>query len=260
MQTKVIKHNLNIEEPSDLSREYWDEESNEKSKFRFDLGLDLISSDKKANKELKEFTGLVKPYLKFIDSSSNILSIACGNCWLEFMGLKNTSYNSFTGIDFSQHRVHKYAEIASSKIQQNCNEIDLIYGNFFDYIPEKKFDLIILSKAFHHFEEPLRLLRKIHNSLSSGGYVIIVGENYFSKMQKTYKFFTHFLKLMLRNEYRKISSFIPSYNDMFPPSYEKGDINYSLRDYDDLFKRAKFHYQRKVFKESPMTQAFILYK
>jgi len=260
MNPNINKIDLLSNNSLDLSKEYWDEERNEKPKFRFDLGLELISKDNKALKELAEFKQLLNRYPNLVKESSDILSIACGNCWLEFNVLSSKKYNSFTGIDFSYHRVHKYAEIAASKIIQNCNVIDLIYGDFFNFNSEKKFDVIILSKAFHHFDEPLRLLRKLNSMLSEDGIIFIMGENYFLRRVRFYKFLAHFPKLILRKSYRDVSSLFPSYNDLFPPSYTKGDINYSYRDYCDLFTRSLFKHERFIFKEKPSTQAFILKK
>ena len=98
-------------------------------------------------------------------------------------------------------------------------------------------DVIYLSKAFHHIESPIFLLRKLKDLLSDNGIIIITGKHYYSRKVYLACLERHFAKLVLRKKYRKTCSFFPEYAMLFPYSLEKGDLHYSLFNHDYFFKK-----------------------
>ncbi len=237
---KVIKKNLENKMEYDTSFDYWNNEELEKKKVFNDLSA-LINSEEQ-NFFIKELSN----YFNEDDQGvKSFLSVCCGNLWIETNALKEKNIDKIVGIDFSQHRIHKLAlkSIQHTKINSN---IELICGNVLDYIPDEKFDFIYLSKAFHHIESPLALLRTLKNLLSINGKILICGEHYYSKKIYLKRFLKHFIKFFLSKNYRKIRSIIPEYGMLFPHSIEKGDMHYSLYQYDYFFKKIEFDYRRVI--------------
>tara|TARA_B100001057_G_scaffold296302_1_gene296463 strand:- start:20711 stop:21487 length:777 start_codon:yes stop_codon:yes gene_type:complete len=247
----VIKKCLKNKMEYDISYDYWNNEELEKKKVFYDL------SALENSVEQFFFIEELSNYLSEGDEDVNsFLSVCCGNLWIETNALKEKNFDKVVGIDFSKHRIHKLAlkSIKHTKIKSN---IELICGNVLDYKPDEKFDIIYLLKAFHHIESPLALLRTLKNLLSSNGQIIICGEHFYSKKKYFKRLLKHFIKFCLSNNYRSIRSFIPEYGMLFPYSIEKGDIHYSLYQYDYFFRKIEFDYERVIHQKIGF-QTFIL--
>ena len=247
----VTRRSLKSKIEYDTSFDYWNNEELEKEKYLYDV-VKLQNSV-----EQQFFIGELSSYLS--DNSKEInsfLSVCCGSLWIETNALKEKNIAKIVGIDYSQHRVHKLAvkSIENTKINSN---IELICGNILDFNTDNKYDFIYLSKAFHHIESPLALLRKLKDLLSSNGKIIICGEHYYSKKIYLKRLLKHFIKFFLSKNYRRVRSFIPEYGMLFPYSIEKGDIHYSLYQYDYFFKKIEFNYKRIIHHKRGF-QTFIL--
>ena len=176
--------------------------------------------------------------------------------WIEANALKDFKLQSFIGIDYSQHRVHElaYKSITHMNVQ---SDVELICGNILEYETDIKFDLIYLSKAFHHIKSPIVLLRKLKGFLSINGKIIICGEHYYSRKEFFIRIIKHLIKFCFKSEYRRTRSFLPEYGVLFPYSIQKEDIHYSLFNYDYFFKKTDFNYKHYTYKGIDF-QTFVL--
>ncbi|MAW08534.1 MAG: hypothetical protein CME61_09695 [Halobacteriovoraceae bacterium] len=108
-----------------------------------------------------------------------------------------------------------------------CNT-ELICGDILNYKAEDKYYMIFLSKAFHHIESPILLLRKLKEMLNQKGIIIITGEHYYNERIYLFRLFKHIVKFFIYKSYRKTRSLIPEYGMLFPYSLDKGDIHYII--------------------------------
>ena len=158
----VKRRSLKSKIEYDTSFDYWNNEELEKEKKVF---YDVVTLQNSVEQQF--FIQELSSYLSDSDEEINsFLSVCCGNLWIETNALKEKNIVKVVGIDYSQHRIHKLA-LKSIEYTKNNSNIELICGNVLDYNPDEKFDFIYLSKAFHHIESPIILLRKLKNLLSS---------------------------------------------------------------------------------------------
>jgi len=242
------------------SFKYWNDESQEKNKaFNVvDLGFDKIEQSKKYKALFDQLVNIVDKY-GISTVNANILSVASGTCWVESKWLKGGDFNSLTCVDISKHRIHKLAPFTMEHYGVK-GDIKFLHGSVFEMNALKnKYDIILMSQAFHHMEEPIRLLRYLKELLSANGAIVIVGEHFFSSTIYYKQAVKHFIKYLInRKGYRQLRHFFPSWQDLFQPSYEKGDILWSLSEYDFLFKKSGFLCYHYDIHSSKLFQSFVL--
>ena len=92
----------------------------------------------------------------------------------------------------------------------------------------------------HHSESPILLLKEASQLLAENGIIIIMGEHFFSLRERLFQLTKHFIKYFIDHRSYRLSHYLlPSYDDLFPPSIEKGDIHYSLSQYHFMFKKSQ---------------------
>ena len=243
-----------------VSASYWNNEDLEKNKaFNvIDLGFDKIEASLKYKHLLDQLECLLANY-NIAVKNSNILSVASGTCWVESQWLKNQQFRKLHCIDISRHRIHKLAPFTMEHYGI-VGDVDFLHGSVFDLdAKHKSYDIIFLSQAFHHIEEPIRLLRFLKQLLSENGVILIVGEHYYTRLDYHKRAFKHYVKYFInRKGYRSLKQFYPSWQDLFPPDLDKGDIHWSASEYDFIFKKAGFSYYEHDVHESRIFQSFIL--
>jgi len=245
----------------DLSSTYWNDETLEKNKVFnvFDLGFEKIETKKKyidLLSQLKEISEIAK-----VDyGQSSVLSVASGTCWLEGQFFKEREFKHMSCIDLSVHRIHKLAPFTLEHYGINPKKVTLIEGSVFDLIEEDRlFDVVILSQAFHHIDEPIRLLRFLRQKLSSNGKILILGEHFYSNFEYHKRSIKHFIKYLINwKSYRWSRNFYPAWQDLFQPDFEKGDIHWSKSEYDFIFKKSGFENYYHSIHKNQKYQAFIL--
>ena len=248
----------------DISISYWNNEELEKKK-QFNVqkfGFEKIEKSQKMNNLLDQVFEVTKKYEIDI-TNKKILSIASGSCYIESRWLQNTKVSNISCIDFSKHRIHKLASITMNHygIDDSITNIELIHGSIFKFNPTKiKYDVIFMCQAFHHMEEPIRLLHKCRKLLSEDGVIIIVGEHYFNNYYYYKGALKHFVKYIINfNNHRKWYKLFPGYQDIFKPSLEKGDVHYSLVEYDFIFKRSGYKKYFHDVHKSGIFQSFVVF-
>jgi ubiquinone/menaquinone biosynthesis C-methylase UbiE len=252
------KANLFIDQPGS---NYWNDESEEKDKV-FNViahGFDKIEKSPKYLDLLDSIKLLFKKY-KIDIKGSSILSIAAGSCWMECQWLKDSNFEDLTCLDFSKHRIHKLAPFTIEHYDLP-GEISLLHGSVFelDLSETKKYDIIFMSQAFHHFDEPIRLLKNMKQFLTYDGCIVIVGEHFYTVKEYHKRAVKHFIKCLINwNGYRELRNFYPSYQDLFPPCYEKGDIHWSPAEYDYIFKKSGMTNYHHDVHSSNRFQSFLI--
>lgn len=83
-------------------------------------------------------------------------------------------------------------------------------------LEQKSQDIILLSQAFHHTNEPIRLLNEIKKVLKCDGVVIIICEHYYNWKIQSKQIIKHFIKYIINyKNYRDINVCYPQYQAMF---------------------------------------------
>lgn len=241
--------------------DYWDNPSNEEGKA-FNViegGFEALENSSKLRVLFEQAKDLLK--LGEVNLNGRILSLAAGTCWLESWLLKGAAFEHLTAVDFSEHRIHRIAPKTLDHYGITTGRVTLAYGDILDLkVEAKSQDVVLLCQAFHHASEPRRLLDEVKRVLKDDGKVIILGEHYYSASVRMKAIWRHFRRwIRNRKNYRRIHSFLPEYQMLFPPSFEKGDIHYSLYSYDVMFRFASLDYLHQV---SPCKtlQGFVLWK
>ena len=231
-------------ETTDYSKNYWNDKSIEKNKvFNIEDGFEKLDNSKKIQNLFYQLNDICSK--SSIDpNNKKILSIASGTCWMESKWLSKSKPLSLTAVEFSKHRIFDLAPKTFKKYKFNY-DINLINSNIFDLDVNvhKDYDIVLMCQAFHHIDEPLRLLRMLRDICKPNAKIIIMGEHYYSWRQYLYGSFKHFIKLILNYKgYRKDHYLFPAYSEIFQSSVitddPKGDIHYSKNEYKYLFKKS----------------------
>jgi ubiquinone/menaquinone biosynthesis C-methylase UbiE len=104
-------------------------------------------------------------------------------------------------------------------------------------LANESIDFCFCSQAFHHADDPQRLLNEIKRVLKPSGIVLMIGENpvYIFDFIKTY--IKNLIKIILplkRFQKRVVYKRFPKFNDLFYPDNELGDHFYRINDYVDF--------------------------
>lgn len=249
-----------IESPIlDQSFQYWDDEVEDKKKvFNIDSGFEALEADQHLLSIFRQLQAILDDQnCSVVDK--DILSLASGTCWLECWWLRNEAPRKLIAVDFSKHRLHQIAPKMLNHYGLKF-PVDLIRGDVSDALDcENTFDIVLLSQAFHHFEDPIGILKTVRRVLNPGAVVILVGEHYFGWKRQLAQTAKHFIKFIFNlNYYRKTHYLLPSYKDLFPPCPVKGDVHYSISDYDFLFRKAGFSEHKRYIDMRSGIQGFCL--
>lgn len=244
----------------DRTQQYW-LDSEIEAKKQFDVKSWEIE---KHNRKYREILACANELLpnKNIET---VLSLACGSCWLESELFENSNVKEFTGIDFSAERFDaanqnlKNLQLKLSKEHNLHLNYELIQGDVYELNIERKFDLIIMVQAFHHFDSPVYLLKNLHKLLNEGGHILIVGEHHYSFSQTIYRLFKHTIKYTINyKNYRGRAHWLPGYNVLFAPCLIKGDNHYSDHEYKIFAHRSSMCVRDNWKEKRSNTKGFLL--
>lgn len=242
------------------SSTYWNDETIEKNKVFnvIDLGFDKIEASDKYKSLVDSIIQINNKYEIKIDNA-DILSVASGSCWIESQLFKDRNFESLTNVDISKHRIHKLAPFTMAHYGVH-GDVSFLYGNVFDMnLSENQYDIILMSQAFHHMEEPIRLLRFLKKMLKKDGCIVIAGEHFYTNYEYHKRAIKHFVKYLINwQDYRRSRNFYPSWQDLFQPDYKKGDIHWSTSEYEFLFIKSGFSSYHHDIHSSDLFQSFVL--
>ena len=250
-----------LSKSEDQTLVYWNDKEEEKNKaFNIkDFGFEKIESEYAYVSLYDQLKTLIKKY-SVQTKGSEILSVASGTCWLEGRWLKDTHFKRLSCIDFSKHRIHEIAPLSMMHYGIKKN-VRYLHGSIFDLNERNtKYDIILLSQAFHHIDEPIALMRYLKKILSKKGIIIIIGEQYYTQFEYHKRALKHVFKYILNwKDCRRLQNFYPEWQDLFRPDFVKGDIHWSRSAYDFIFKKAGLTYLHDVH-SSKLYQSFVVKK
>lgn len=252
-----MSNNKHQSAPSDISYSYWNDTNEERKKINFVRYLEEDSVEVLTSSHREIYDHCLALISQNNLSTSRVLSLACGTCWLESLLAKRYSIAQFIGIDFSGPRIKHNAYLAMSRT--GISDLSLLEQDVYEFSTETKFDLILMSQAFHHMDSPVYLLKRLRSMLSSNGCVLIVGEHRFGVAKILRNLLSHYGKYLLNwRDYRNKAFIFPGYGDLFAPDLIKGDNHYHEKDYALMFARSGFRLMHSINKTGEQTKSFLI--
>ena len=196
------------------------------------------------NSGLMEEYRLAEAYIVNIDKPQlAIADLASGVGWTSSLLSKLPNVGRVHAVEISQHRLELLFPQAVRMFGGDWAKISRNLGSFYELkFDDSSLDVVFLSSAFHHAENPLRLLTEVDRVLRPGGRLILIGETHISR----WLFVRRVVKALLMQ--RRI---VTNFFELFPPDNELGDHYYRRRDYYFLaqmlrYKVLKYRVQRSV--------------
>lgn len=194
-------------------------------------------------------TGLMDDYLiaeRYIaqlpGASLAVADLAAGIGWTSSLLSRLRNVASVTAVDISRHRLELLFPRAIHMFGGNAAKLKRHLGSFYELgFGSASMDVVLLSAAFHHAVNPLRLLSEVDRVLKPGGHLVMIGENVIGPIA----IFRQVVKKLL-TERRVCTNFY----ELFPPDNDWGDHYYRVSDYYFLmqmvgYQLVTFSVQRK---------------
>jgi SAM-dependent methyltransferase len=224
MYTSTFWNDIEVEK----KKEWWVIDKNDKKLVNYLKSSGLFEEFEIALEKLEERSLL----------HGNILDIAAGVCWTSALFSRCEQVERIDALDFSWHRISQLAPVVCEQFEADKDKIQRIYGSFYDIKrSEEEYDLIFMSQAFHHADNPVQLLIECNRVLKPGGGIALVGEHLITP----YMFLKRVVKRFILT--RKINI---NFYELFKPDEITGDHYYRLDDYYFLFQ--SFGYTVKYYK------------
>ena len=172
------------------------------------------------------------------------IDVAAGVCWTTALLSKIESVDTQYAIDISKHRLFKLAPLVIKEFGGKSNKIIRVFGSFYDIrLPDASVDFCMMCQAFHHADDPWRLLRELHRVLKPGAPVLVIGETPIYPLQLLKKRIKNVIKIVLPPPFyasKPVFRLWPSFEDLYPPDLEGGDHYYHIREYPKSFEQCGF--------------------
>ena len=251
--------------------QYWNDEEKEKSKEWYILDGDFL----KMERYLKT-TGLLQDLRQCIEVLHTDLNrqiagigidLAAGNLWAAPYLLNVGTVNKLYCIEYSKHRLLKIGPAVLDHYGIPKEKVVLAIGSFYDlHVDDQSFDFVFMSQAFHHADDPKRLLEEICRVLKPCGVVIIIGEHIVNYRKAYIKHFVKFListfmpeKLQKKifNKTFNVEKLIASPREIYAPDPVLGDHYYTDAEYNSMFSKYGFRIKH-VRNHHSRFQSFVL--
>jgi SAM-dependent methyltransferase len=171
-----------------------------------------------------------------------IADLAAGVGWTSSLLSRLPNVGSVHAVDISRHRLELLFPQAIRMFQGDATKLQRSIGSFYELgFSDSSMDVALLSAAFHHASNPLRLLSEIDRVLKPSGHLIMIGENVIGPMA------------IMRRMARKLlleRRLCTNFYELFPPDHSWGDHYYRVSDYFFLLQLVgytvvKFSVQKK---------------
>lgn len=250
---------------------YWNDEEQEKSKE-----FNILDGNFNKMEQYIDALGLYKDLeacVNSLEKDFNLtlqgvgVDLGAGNLWgaSKLLSAGKWDITKLYCLEYSKHRLLKIGPKVLEHYRISSDKVVLILGSFYDLkLKNSSVDFILLSAAFHHADDPDRLLNEIKRVLKPRGVVIIIGEhvcglrncvanicnNYLKHMAKfcLTRFTPAALQLRLFHKAFNMQTFLPKFKTFFPPDIVLGDHLYTSREYKMIFSKHNFkfkHLRRK---------------
>lgn len=245
----VVNYWLSDKELETISSgSYWNLEEEEKKKKQwniFDAGMEpMLEFLDKERKYFNEYESI----LNFVEKN-NIkiagegIDLAAGTCWATALLSKIEAVERIYALDISKHRLLKTAPIVFNHFAAKEEKIIRVVGDFLNIkLLDNSLDFCFMSSAFHHADDPNRLLVEIRRVLKPDGLVIMMGEKpifWFTLMKQ---FLKNIVKMIVPINYRgkPVYKLFPRFSELYAPDPKDGEHYYYIYDYNKIFSKNGF--------------------
>lgn len=172
------------------------------------------------------------------------VDVASGVCWTTALLSKIESVEHIYAIDVSKHRLGQIAPQVFKILGAVQSKITRVLGSFYDIkLPDSSVNFCCMAQAFHHADNPMRLLKELHRILKPKGIVLVIGETPIYPAGLLKSRIKNVIKMIVPMSLytsKPIYKFFPSYKDLFPTDFESGDHYYRISDYPKIFDDCGF--------------------
>jgi SAM-dependent methyltransferase len=177
-----------------------------------------------------ENTGLMDDYqiaeqyiAKLPEKNLAVADLAAGIGWTSSLISRLANVASVHAVDISRHRLEVLFPQAIRMFKGQGAKIRRHLGSFYELgLEDRSMDVVLLSAAFHHASNPLRLLVEIDRVLKPGGHLVLIGENIIRPLAVARRM----IKILLTQ--RRLCT---NFYELFPPDHDWGDHYYRTSDY-----------------------------
>ncbi len=232
-----------------FSSNYWNDEEKEKGK-EWSLPSEYSGEVPHGGKDrivcFKEFESITAFAAKVgLPIQGTGVDLAAGVCWTSALLSKIEAVEKVYALDISKHRILKMAPAILDMLLADAQKIVRVIGSFYDIkLPDASVDFCLISRAFHHANDPDGLLREAKRVLKPGGFIMISGEKPVFMWDYTKKYVKNIIKMIvprsLLGRGPAVYRLFPSFEELFPPDTELGDHYYRMQDYENMFLRNGF--------------------
>lgn len=192
----------------------------------------------KSSKLLYEYQESQKFIGNFPGDSIKIADLAAGIGWTSALLSKLPKVSEIHAVEISKHRLDSLFQHSVKMLSGEDNKIFRHLGSFYDlHFDDNSIDIIYLSQAFHHADNPLRLLIECDRVLKSRGRIILVGEHYIG----VDKIIRRFLSTLIKS--KKVTT---NFYKLFAPDHMSGDHYYRCSDYYFMFGAMGYDVKHQV--------------
>jgi SAM-dependent methyltransferase len=235
-------------EPDISTASYWNDVTKEEGK-PFDLRR---VSRERLMRYLEDETGWGREFQRLLDLAAARgrtprglgVDLGAGVGWTTALLSRLPEVATLYAVDFSRHRLAELAPLIFDTLGAETSKITRAVGSFYDVrLPAGSADFCFMSQAFHHADEPLRLLGEARRLLRDGGSVLIMGEDPVGPRSVVRRWASNLAKRCLppSSAWRPpVGKLFPSFAELFPPDPVLGDRYYRFNDYLSLFREAGF--------------------
>ena len=107
------------------------------------------------------------------DNNGDYLEIGPGHGFNFMNAMKKTSYSFFEGVDISPKSVSLTNKIIKSNFFGKFENFSIFQGDFTKFVPEKRYDAIVMGEVLEHVEKPELLLEKIHSIANDDSFIFL---------------------------------------------------------------------------------------
>jgi SAM-dependent methyltransferase len=211
-----------------FSSSYWnDVEAEQKKDFWIEDGdYEKCRRYLESTKLLAEYFQ-AESFIRELGSGLEVVDLAAGIGWTSALLSKVDRVATVLSIEISKHRLERLFPHCAAMFDAESQKIRRYLGSFYDLkIPNASIDVVFMSHAFHHADEPMRLLAECDRILKPRGRIIVVGEPCVGVAAIALRFAS---TLVRRRR------FVPDFRRLFPPDPVLGDHYYRHSDYKSMF-------------------------
>ena len=233
--------------------DYWNNEDAEKNKHWWGPingdfeGIETYLRESGLADDLREAASLAQSINRPLKGVG--ADFAAGTLWAIPYILSNNFVSKVYCVEMSRHRLFKIGPKLLEHYKIPHDKVELCLGSFYDTkFPDNTLDFVLLAAAFHHADDPDKLLLELRRVLKPDGVVLIIGEHKvkrYNRFLQTLKFIASrsipefiqriiFGKTLCRLSFERYWNHKPKYDPVL------GDQYYFCSEYKSIFARNGF--------------------